>query len=204
VRELTQRQIESRQTKIKRCKAALSAEKRKFGWHDDSRGLRYLIPELYIEIKDYKGALRYFRWFQKSFPDDGGFPGFFLSWTKALFEDGKLLDAKRMAIKTALTNIYLIPILLDLPVEEQDLPEYASVDSYAYAADSREHFLYLVTLEFSDWLNEAYTSKEYQVTIEKYVLLSQKLETLPASPERTAVVEKMYALPDSLESIVKP
>ena len=42
------------------------------GDYDDSAGLRYIIPELYFRIRDYKGALVYFRWFSKAFPDDIG------------------------------------------------------------------------------------------------------------------------------------
>ena len=71
---MTERQIESIRKKIKKNRAVLAAEKRKFGCYDDSHGRRYLIALLYTMIKDYKGALKYFNWFDKEFPDDTGFP----------------------------------------------------------------------------------------------------------------------------------
>ena len=45
------------QTKIKKYRGALAAERIKFGWFDDSGGRRYKILELYINIDDYKGHL---------------------------------------------------------------------------------------------------------------------------------------------------
>ena len=51
------------QTKIKKYRGALAAERIRFGWFDDSGGRRYKILELYINIDDYKGALVYLRWF---------------------------------------------------------------------------------------------------------------------------------------------
>lgn len=45
---MTEKQIERLKQKIKKERAALSAEKRKFGWFDDSYGRRYYIADLYI------------------------------------------------------------------------------------------------------------------------------------------------------------
>ena len=64
---MTPKQIERIQNKIVKIKRALAADKRRWGgYYDDSRGLRYLAPEQYIKIRDYKGALRYFNWFNKT------------------------------------------------------------------------------------------------------------------------------------------
>lgn len=83
---MTPKQIERLRDKISRIKRTLAAEKRKFGWYDDSRGLRYLPTKYFVEIQDYKGGLGYLRWFSKNFPDDGGFPDFLFEWTIILFK----------------------------------------------------------------------------------------------------------------------
>jgi len=125
-----------------------------------SESLRYATAELYAEIEDFKGCLTYYRWFSKNFPDDGAFPETFLIWTKALFTQGKLKEAHRKAIETALTNIYLIPFLLDLEMKDQNLPGYLSSMGADYADQAIPHFKYLMTPEFSEWLYNAYKSKE--------------------------------------------
>jgi hypothetical protein len=58
---MTPKQIERIQSKIKQIRSTLTAEKRKYGACDDSRGIRYLPLEYYIKIQDYKGALNYTR-----------------------------------------------------------------------------------------------------------------------------------------------
>ena len=54
---MTPKQIEKVQIKIKKIRAALAAEKRMFGCYDDSRGMRYLPPHLFVKIQDYKEDL---------------------------------------------------------------------------------------------------------------------------------------------------
>ena len=63
---MTLAQIIRIQTKIKKYRAMLTAERTRFGWYDDSGGRRYKILELFISIDDYKGALVYLRWFLKN------------------------------------------------------------------------------------------------------------------------------------------
>jgi len=97
---MTDRQIKSVQTKIDKIKKALAADKRRWGGqYDDSRGLRYLPPELYLKIQDYSGALKYFNWFNKNFPDDCGYPDFMFEWTITLFYNSKLKDAEKKLMK---------------------------------------------------------------------------------------------------------
>lgn len=77
---MTEKQIERVKTKIKKIKAALAADKKRWGgFYDDSRGLRYAPPRLYIQIADFSGGLRYMNWFQKNFPDDSCYPDFYSS-----------------------------------------------------------------------------------------------------------------------------
>lgn len=64
---MTPKQEERIKNKIKKVKAALSADKKRGGGqYHDGQGLRYYPPQLYIELKDYTGGLRYFNWFNKN------------------------------------------------------------------------------------------------------------------------------------------
>ncbi len=94
--KLTAKQEERLRTKIAKIRKDLSAD-RKFlgGTHHDGSGLRYLPPELFIKLNDYKGGLRYLRWFHKTFPDDSGFPVFLFEWTIILFKTGKTKEAEK-------------------------------------------------------------------------------------------------------------
>ena len=54
---MTEKQVDRIKKTIKFYRTRLAAEKRMHGEYDDSAGLRYIIPELHFQIRDYKGAL---------------------------------------------------------------------------------------------------------------------------------------------------
>ncbi|WP_241910479.1 hypothetical protein [Pseudotamlana carrageenivorans] len=88
---MTPKQVERIQNKIKKIKKELAADKKHWGgYYHDGRGLRYLPPALYLKINDYTGALRYFNWFNKNFPEDSCYPIFMFEWTMTLFKRKKL------------------------------------------------------------------------------------------------------------------
>jgi len=87
---VTPKQVERIRNKIARIRKELAADKKSWGgYHHDGKGLRYLPPELYIKLKDYKGGLRYLRWFDRTFPDDSGYPIFLFEWTIILLRQAK-------------------------------------------------------------------------------------------------------------------
>ena len=49
---MTEKQIEKIKKQIRSLRAKLAAEKRTHGWYDDSRGYRFIIPGLYLQIED--------------------------------------------------------------------------------------------------------------------------------------------------------
>ena len=121
---MTEKQIEKIRKQIRSLRAKLSAEKRKHGWYHDGQGYRYIIPDLYLQIEDYKGALRYFNWFEKEFEVDSGFPDFNLAWTITLFKNKKYDLAIRKLYTTAFSNTYLIDLIFEnkpLQIEKSEL-----------------------------------------------------------------------------------
>ena len=58
---MTIKQQERIKNKIKKVKSFLADDKKRTGGsYDDSRGLRYIPPQLYIELHDFTVGLRYF------------------------------------------------------------------------------------------------------------------------------------------------
>lgn len=105
---MTPKQIERKQLKIKKIRAALAAEKRKLGCFDDSGGMRYIPPSLYIEVADFRGGLYYYRWFTKNFSDDYGSPKLWLEFAIIHFNSKKLKTAEQLIYRTIFCNVYAL------------------------------------------------------------------------------------------------
>jgi hypothetical protein len=165
---MTAKQIESVKAKIVKYKKALAADKKRGGgYYDDSRGIRYVIPEQYIKIKDYKGALLYFNWFNKNFPDDSGFPIFLFEWALTLFKCKKLFEAEKKVHRTFFANTYLLNKFLGkeplhLGKKENSNWEFESLTEYfSYSHKDTE------LIEFADWVTTVLQSgKLYQFPAE--------------------------------------
>lgn len=105
---MTPKQQERIKTKIKRIKSALAADKKHLGgFHHDGQGLRYIPPQLYLQLDDYSGGLRYFNWFNKNFPNDNCYPDFLFEWTIVLFKTGRLKEAEEKAFQTYCSDPHL-------------------------------------------------------------------------------------------------
>lgn len=172
---MTPKQIERIQIKIKKIRAALAAEKRKFGGYDDSRRMRYMPPQLFIKIQDYKGGLVYLRWFKKNFSDDIGFPDFLFEWTLILFKNGKLKDAEQKAIETYFSNSYLFDKYFGreiIPIEKYEYSNVSNAEFVKYLNYSSEQE---ELADFTEWLREFEKSERFQVIREKYIEINKRL-----------------------------
>ena len=130
---MTPNQKQKLELKIKRIKATLAAEKRKFGDYDDSRGLRYVPLGLYIKLQDYRGGLQYARWFSKSFPDDVGFPEFLFEWAIILFMNGKMKEAERKATECYFRNVYVFDKFFGRPIQSiAGMASYSNMSEPGY------------------------------------------------------------------------
>jgi hypothetical protein len=197
---MTDRQINAVRTKIEKIKKALADDKRRWGgYYNDGGGLRYLPPQYYLKIEEYSGALRYFNWFKKNFPDDIGFPQFLFTWTITLFYKNKLEDARRLAFRTFFSNTYLFDKFFGKPIvpiekwEGSNLegPEYTDFFTYS-ATDSK-------LLAFTEWLQKLTNSDDFQQISNTFIELNQKLKDLPASDERNEIFSSLNKLENSLD-----
>ncbi|HEY1869488.1 MAG TPA: hypothetical protein VGG71_00450 [Chitinophagaceae bacterium] len=87
---MTEKQIEWIKGKIKAIRNTVAAEKRKFGCYDDSRGIRYLPLQYYLQLHDFTGGLTYTRCSIKIFRMMVAFLNFYLSGRSFFLKTGRL------------------------------------------------------------------------------------------------------------------
>jgi len=193
---MTDKQKERVRNKIAKIRKELAADKKRWGgYHDDSRGLRYMPPELFVKLKDYKGGLRYLRWFDRAFPDESGYPLFLFEWTLILFKTGNLKEAEKKAYQTFFSNRYFLHKFLGIEVEslfesKNSNPEIAG--NLIYSKDDPEF------AEFSEWLDSLLKSEKFNEFAKELTDIDNNLEVEPAGEKRSALVKRRYALIDEV------
>ena len=189
---MTDKQIERVKNKIRKLKQALADDKKHWGgaYHDGS-GIRYVIPEQYIKIKDYKGALRYLRWFDKNFPDDIGYPIFLFESTFILFKCDKVKEAEKKARKTFFSNTYLFDIFLG-----KEPLYFDKSENHAWEFEElAKHLTYkkddLEFIEFAAWIENVLSSREFLDQANEFIQIEQQLKSEPVGRKRTQLVERL-------------
>jgi hypothetical protein len=187
---MTEKQIEKIKAEIRSNRAKLVAERKKYGDYRDSEGKRYSIAILYAKIGDFKGALRYFNWFDEEFPRDIGDPLFHFIWTVTLFENNRHEKTVSQAYKTAFSNTYLFPLLLDKQVESIDKSELIGFETLGFAGRIKKDCLHYGTDEFFNWLQEFVESYEYQENLNTFIDLGKQIKYTEDGEERRKLLKK--------------
>lgn len=197
---MTPKQVERIQNKIKKIKRELAKDKKHWGgFYHDGKGLRYMLPELYLKLEDYSGALRYFNWFEKKFPEDSGFPIFLFEWTITLFKKNKIKLAEKKALETFYSNTYLIDFfleneLLNFDKSESSNWEYSSLaENLEYSKNTEE------LIDFSEWLNEFTKTKTFYGFANNLIKIETKLKNEPIGKKRSKIVSEKYQLLENLK-----
>jgi hypothetical protein len=187
---MTERQNERIKKTIKFYRARLATEKRLHGDYDDSAGLRYIIAELYFQIRDYKGALVYFRWFSKTFPDDIGFPVFNLFWSAALFENNKIPEAIHKAYETAFSNTYLLELINGKDPIQIDKSETIGFENLEYAKQVYKDCIKFITLEFQIWISNLSEFEDFKANLNKFISIQKLIKDEPVGQMRTNLIQE--------------
>jgi hypothetical protein len=187
---MTDKQIEKIKKQIRSLRAKLSAEKRKHGWYDDSRGYRFIIPDLYLQIEDYKGALRYFNWFEKEFEMDSGFPDFNLAWTITLYKNKKHELAIKKLYTTAFSNTYLIDLILGNKPLRIDKSELISWESLDFAIEIEKYWKRMLSTDFVDWLKDVASYDDFKKNMADYIGLKKLIADEKIGKERERLLKE--------------
>ena len=172
---MTPKQADRLRKKIADIRRALATEKRRFGWYDDSRGLRYAPLKYYIQLGDFKGGLTYLRWFAKNFPDDAGFPDFLFEWTIILYKNGKTKEAEKKAIETFCADIHIFDEFLDRPGIPIEPWEYAATASDSFAAYFHSIGRQTMLIDFAEWLTAFTATERFLASSSRHIDLNRQL-----------------------------
>jgi hypothetical protein len=196
---MTPRQIEKAKAQIVAIRKAIADEKRQWGGYHDGRGLRYAPPQYYVKLNDFKGAMTYFRWFQKNFDDDSGEPYFLFEWCITLFKNGKLKEAEKKAVETFMSNTYLIDKFLGKPFHAFDeLPdsEWQKEQLTHYSPYSAEQE---ALKDFAQWLSQFVQSDKFLTITNAFIDNEIQLLTEPLGAKRSALVDRKYRMLDEIQ-----
>ena len=192
---MTEKQIDRIKLKIGKYKKALSLDKKHWGgFYHDGQGIRYVIPELYIQISDFKGGLKYFNWFDKNFPDDSCYPIFLFEWTFVLFKCDKLIEAEKKLHLTFFSNTYLLDKFLgkeflDLDKNESSNWEFQSLTEHFHYDKNKEEFT-----SFAIWITEKLQTRIFLDKTNRFIEIEQILKTEPVGQKRTKLVNELSKL----------
>jgi len=194
---MTPKQEERIRNKIARIRKELAADKNRWGgFYDDSRGLRYLPPEQFIKLRDYKGGLRYLRWFNRTFPDDSGYPIFLFEWTLILFKTGNLKEAEKKALVTFSENNYLFDKFLGkelIIIEKRIASNWETAELAEILKYSKSDPEYA---DFGEWLENFQTSEKFHQFANELIEIDKKLATETRDKTRIELVNRRYELID--------
>ena len=189
---MTDKQIERVKAKIEKYKKALAADKKYWGGqYHDGQGIRYIIPEQFIKIKDYKGGQRYLNWFDKNFPDDSGYPIFLFEWTFILFKCDKLIEAENKAHLTFFSNTYLFDKFLGKEPLRLDKNESSNWEFETLANGFPYSSIDTEFIEFASWTEKILNSRTFLNKANEFIEIERKLKTEPVGDKRTELVNRL-------------
>ena len=163
--------------------------------HDDGAGKRFLLGPLYLLLEDHAGALISYQWYETTFPDD--IPEAFnhLCWVLALLRSGKQADAVVKFHELVFSNLYLIPILLDLPAPIYPFQHHSNLEERSYISSGPADELFkIVTEDEKKWIELKWKDPNLQEKIARFVAIGTRLSDLRPGPERSLLVSEKYEI----------
>jgi tetratricopeptide (TPR) repeat protein len=106
----------------------------------DHSGVRFIVPLLQLLMSQFEAANEFFTWYRQSYTDDLEDPGFFFGWAFTLFEFDEEANSIVTYKRGMLQNLYIAPLLLDLPEPSPDLWQYNERGHFHYATEFVDSF----------------------------------------------------------------
>jgi tetratricopeptide (TPR) repeat protein len=106
----------------------------------DYSGVRFIVPLLQLSLSQFEAANEFFTWYRQSYADDLEDPGFLFGWAFTLFEFDEEPSATETYKRAMLQNLYIAPLLLDLPEPSPDLWQNNERASFNYATEFVDSF----------------------------------------------------------------
>jgi hypothetical protein len=186
---MTEKQKQRKLQEIERLKNVLKAEKRKFGGIHDGRGFRYVIAEQLVELNEFTLANNYLKWFNKNFPDDYTYAYFQFCAAVTKYQVGKLKEAEQHLIQVNRHNTYILELLIDDDMKDQDKYEWNESETLEYTRSNLPEFLKLMTPVFHQWLSKIISEPSYISYYRRYISIKKLLKDLNVSKERNNLLD---------------
>lgn len=182
--------------RIRRYELAFEKELDEKGCYDDGAGKRFLLAPLYLVMGDLSGALKSFDWYASKFPDDMHYPGHRMCWALALYRDSKEQAASQKLGQAMLENLYILPKLLDDPIERLDIWHGCNIAEPEHLDYVPPEFFDIWTMEERGWARKLYGSERFTRARTKYIDIGRQLLREPPGPgpRRTELVERAFEL----------
>jgi tetratricopeptide (TPR) repeat protein len=106
----------------------------------DHSGVRFLVPLLQLSLNQFEAANEFFAWYRQSYPNDLEDPGFCFGWSITLFETDEETAAIEKYKRGMLHNLYIAPLLLDLPEPSPEIWQHNERGDFNYATEFVDSF----------------------------------------------------------------
>lgn len=147
-----------------------------------------------MRIRDYAGAKRYFNWFHKNFPDDGGYPEFLFEWALTLYKCKKRVDAENKVLETFFANTCLLSHFLRSQGHGRDIEHGSNweteeiLQDFAYSCEEEEW------KDFADGLSAFVKTVRYIGYTDRFLEIKEELKDRPSGERRSALVREMIRM----------
>jgi tetratricopeptide (TPR) repeat protein len=141
----------------------------------DHPGVRFLIPLLQLLAGQIDESQEYFSWYQQTYPNDLEDPGFQFAWALSLVDRDDEKAAVDKYRRGMIQNLYLAPLLLDVPEPAPDIWQHNDRGDIQYAADFLNSFGVIWERDAAAvrFLREVYT--ESGPLLERLIALRRKM-----------------------------
>ncbi|MFZ9595973.1 MAG: tetratricopeptide repeat protein [Bdellovibrionia bacterium] len=187
-------------TDKKKLKARIGAYKRALAKPncDDGYGKRFLVGHMYLLLGDHDGALQFYDWYTKKFPEDGVEPLNHVTWALASYRSGKIEDAQRKLKEAATRNPHIWDWLRGDSMDRWDIEYGCNFDEPEYLHEAPPEILELWTPEELNWVCEYSMTEEVVSLMAELTSIRRELKGLRPGPRRTAVCERLFELQSSV------
>ena len=111
-----------------------------------------------------------------------------------MFRAGNEVGGAKKFRQTMLSNLYLVPHLLGLPISELDIWHGSSQAQPDYVECVPEAYLLLRTGAEWEWAVHLYESPGFTSVRSRYIEISAALDRTLPGPARSRLVDEMYEL----------
>jgi len=181
-------------SRISSYKSALTKEKRERGCIRDGSGKRYLLFSLLFVLNNLEKSKQYFEWFKNEFPEDRGEPLQKLCWAISLHRLGNENEAKTKLAELMLSNLYVIPFVLNHELKKYDMWHSSNWEEMDYVHYIPGQVLDGITSQEIKWIESLYNSFEFRRIRKRYIQIYHDLQHTKELNERTELLDEAYSL----------